>query len=402
MIEEITFKNVLSYKDEVTLSFEAVDDTFMESSHVRTMADGTRLLRLGVVYGANASGKSNLLKAINALRLFWENVTIADGDKICIEPFKLDLETPYMPSVYTVKFWVNGKRYIYELETTRKIVTKEFLSFYDGDEPVFLFRRTYDGGKSVIEFNESIIQIDDIEKTTFRVYCLVNMSVFAARSKVNISLKPIDEVRAWINGSFAKLVDQSTDLMKSSIDLLDNDNDFHNYIVDFLKKSDFNINEFNTVAKRGRFFEEGSLEFIHSVKNARGEENYKFGYSMQSDGTKKVLGMESSIYSTVKKNSFLMIDEFETSIHPDLSEYMLERFLEEKNDSQLLISTHSDYFLYMIDDLLRKDNFWFVEKKEDGSSDLYSLVEFKGIDEIKDFAQTYRNGRFGALPNIKR
>jgi len=123
---------------------------------------------------------------------------------------------------------------------------------------------------------------------------------------------------------------------------------------------------------------------------------------MQSDGTKKVLGMESSIYSTVKKNSFLMIDEFETSIHPDLSEYMLERFLEEKNDSQLLISTHSDYFLYMIDDLLRKDNFWFVEKKEDGSSDLYSLVEFKGIDEIKDFAQTYRNGRFGALPNIKR
>ena len=71
MIEEIAFKNVLSFKDEVTFSFEATDDTTFDSSHVVTMPNGTRLLKLGIVYGSNASGKSNLLYAIDSLREFW-------------------------------------------------------------------------------------------------------------------------------------------------------------------------------------------------------------------------------------------------------------------------------------------------------------------------------------------
>lgn len=129
MIEEITFKNVLSFKDEVTLSFEATDDSNLESPHVVTMPNGTRLLKVGIIYGANASGKSNLLYAIDNLREFWfadpQNMDVPTG----FEPFLLDTDTPNQPSEYSIKFWVNGIRYWYQLKATNKRVIFEKLSY---------------------------------------------------------------------------------------------------------------------------------------------------------------------------------------------------------------------------------------------------------------------------------
>ena len=110
MIEEITFKNVLSFKNEVTFSFEATDDSSLESSHVVTMPNGMRLLKLGIVYGPNASGKSNLLYVIDDLREFWISDPQNMDTPTVFEPFLLDTDTPNQPSEYSIKFWVNGVR----------------------------------------------------------------------------------------------------------------------------------------------------------------------------------------------------------------------------------------------------------------------------------------------------
>lgn len=119
MIEEIVFKNALSFRDETVLSFEATNDTSIENSHVVRMPNGTRLLRLAVVFGPNASGKSNLLYAIEWLHSFW-NVNPVNMDvKTGIEPFLLDSVTPEEPSEFSLRLWIDGVRYWYH-QTDRK------------------------------------------------------------------------------------------------------------------------------------------------------------------------------------------------------------------------------------------------------------------------------------------
>ena len=95
------------------------------------------------------------------------------------------------------------------------------------------------------------------------------------------------------------------------------------------------------------------------------------------------------------------IDEIDSSLHPDLVEFMIEQFLKTKSESQLLVTTHYDPLLNTVDDLIRKDSVWFTEKDASGNTALYSLVDFKGLNKLSSIQRSYRNGKFGALPNIK-
>jgi predicted ATPase len=123
---------------------------------------------------------------------------------------------------------------------------------------------------------------------------------------------------------------------------------------------------------------------------------------MQSLGTKRTLGLETTIYEAVRTGALLNVDEFDASLHPDLLEFTIQRFLQEKSESQMIISTHYDPLLATIDDLIRKDCVWFTEKGEDGASKLYSLTDFKGLGKMSSTSirNAYRHGLFGALPNI--
>ena len=122
----------------------------------------------------------------------------------------------------------------------------------------------------------------------------------------------------------------------------------------------------------------------------------------QSEGTRRTFGLEAAIYEAMKTESFLFVDEIEASLHPELVEFILQKFLSKKSRAQLLVTTHYDMLLNSVgDDLIRKDSVWFTDKMESGSTDLYSLVEYKGLNRISSFQKAYRNGMFGALPNIK-
>ena len=402
MIEEISFKNVLSFKDEVTFSFEATDDSTFESSHVVMMPNGTRLLRLGVVYGANASGKSNLLYAIDWLREFMlhepQNIDSSTG----FEPFMLDKDTPELPSEYSMKFWIDGIRYWYQLHVTDKHVLFEKLSFYKTTQPIKIFERKYEDGRLVLNFNPAVQKIGQEELKVVNIYCLPNKSLFAARGNVNIKMEHVDKVRDWIHNKFMPLVDIGANMNKYGYNKIKKDNKFVDYLVDFMHLADFNISGLeNNYAKEQDTANNPAIVFEHTVENDRGSERYNMSFGQQSEGTKRMIGIEAAIYEAVEFESFLTIDEIESSLHPDLLEYVLQKFLMNHGNSQLLVTTHYPGLLDTINDLLRKDNIWFVEKGKNGSTDLYSLVEFNGLNKIPRFERAYRSGRFGALPNIK-
>ena len=143
-----------------------------------------------------------------------------------------------------------------------------------------------------------------------------------------------------------------------------------------------------------------NVYFEHTVKNKYGTEIYSLPHELQSNGTNRLYGVEAAIYDTEKRNGFLAIDEIESSLHPELVKLILDQYLNSEGRSQLLVTTHYDPLLDEIDHLFRKDSVWFTEKGEDGNTSLYSLVEFRGLDEQQyPFRSAYRNGRFGALPN---
>ena len=428
MIEEITFKNVLSFRDETTFSFEATDDTTFESSHVVVMPNGTRLLKIGIVYGSNASGKSNLLYAIDFLHDFWISDPQNMDNPTGFEPFLLDAETPNQPSEFSIKFWVDGIRYWYQLQATNKQVIHEKLSYYKTVQPIRVFERKFEDGQSVLTFNPSVQKIGQEEQKTLNLLCLPNKSFFAVRGRVNMKMEHVDAVRKWIHTQFLPMISPSTNMNLYCQKKIGENAEFKDYILNFLHLADFNITglsnriETEQVPEHVQKFllndenvsedlkkklsssatiEKQIISFEHTVENNRGVEKYELQTEQQSAGTRRVMGIEAAIYEAVKNNAVLMIDELETSLHPDLMEYILQEYLLKESQSQLLITTHYPGLLGTIGNLIRKDNIWFVEKDKTGASDLYSLVEFNGLNKITRIEHAYRNGQFGALPNIK-
>ena len=154
----------MSFRDEVTLSFEATKDTTFEDYHIVEVTPGVRLLRFAMVYGANASGKSNLLYALDFLHDFVFNKTDDMEESTGAVPFKLDAVTPKQPSEFSLKFYVGETKYWYELKLDQQRVYLERLYYYTSVQPTKLFERTWSEGESVIIFNPSVIKVSNAAK----------------------------------------------------------------------------------------------------------------------------------------------------------------------------------------------------------------------------------------------
>ena len=110
----------------------------------------------------------------------------------------------------------------------------------------------------------------------------------------------------------------------------------------------------------------------------------------------RTFGLECALYTAMQKNAFLAIDEIETSLHPKLLENILFEYLKTSSKSQLIVTTHNDGLLDLVDDLIRKDSVWFSEKDKAGVTDLYKLTDFRGVNRLSSIREAYRNKRFGA------
>ena len=425
MIQEIKIKNFRSFKDEVTFSFEASNDKFAEDSQVVQINENTRLLRFAIVYGYNASGKSNLLDVFEFLYDFWFYKPKDMDVKTGTIPFKLDKSSPTEPTKIELVFYVEDTKYSYLLELDEHQVYLEKLSYYKSVQPTKLFERRLENGQSVIDFN---LKISNIVKEKITVECLKNMSFFAARKQANASIPEIDAAMAWMTNKVHQTISPSTNLTKYAQRMTSKDNELIAYILDFLREADFNITNFKTdainqpypeevvemvlssdklseeekeIIKQAPFKKGFRTDFEHTVENERGVESYILtsGYGEESRGTLRTLGIETALYSIMKENAFVAIDEIETSFHPKLLEKILFEYLRTHSRSQLLVTTHNDGLLDLVDDLIRKDSVWFTEKKKSGVTDLYKLTDFRGVNRLSSIREAYRNKRFGATMN---
>ena len=392
MIQELKIRNFKSFRDEVELSFEPSDDDHYNS--VVTMPDGIKLLRFAVVLGANASGKSNLLDAVEFLRRFWNTLPSTNDDGTDVQPFLLREGALSFDTEFELKFYAEGLRYCYKLKVNPEKVCHESLFVYLSNRPTKVFCREDVGGVSKLNFNPAVVKLSQAEVDVMTMNCLRNMSLLATLKKVNVSVDYLDNMRRWIDNRILPL--QSGSLSTLSNDAkkhIADSEDFREYLLQFAKEADFNISDIK--------IQKMAALFGHKVDNADGTQDYILPEACQSTGTKRMVELESMIYEQLNRQAFLCIDEIEASMHPNLMEYILSKFVNTPdNQSQLLVSTHYDPILKDIDDIFGKDSVWFTEKGTDGSSQLFSLVDFKGLNKLSSIHRAYMNGRFGALPNV--
>lgn len=425
MIQEIKITNFRSFKDEVTFSFEASNDKFAEDSQVVKINENTRLLRFAVIYGYNASGKTNLLEVFDFLYDFWFYKPKDMDEKTGTIPFKLDKLSPTEPTKIELVFYVEDTKYSYLLVLDERQVYQEKLSYYKSVQPTKLFERRLEKGQSIIDFN---LKISNIVKESITVYCLKNMSFFAARNQVNASIPEIDVAMAWMKIKVLQTIFPTSNLIKYAQQRISEDGVLANYMLDFLREADFNITNLTTnvvnqpypkdvvelalksdqlsekekeLIKQTPTFKDFRTDFEHTVENERGIETYLLtsDNKEESRGTLRTLGIEAALYTAVNNGSFLAIDEIETSFHPKLLEKILFEYLRTHSRSQILVTTHNDGLLDLVDDLIRKDSIWFTEKQKSGVTELYKLTDFRGINRLSSIREAYRNKRFGATMN---
>ncbi|MCQ2204889.1 MAG: ATP-binding protein [Bacteroidales bacterium] len=422
MIQELKISNFLSFKNEAVFSFVASNDSFAEDSQVIRINDNLRLLRFAMVYGYNASGKTNLIKAIHFLRNFLiqdtEDKSRTSGTDV--KPFLLDDETPGRPSCFELTFWVEDVKYKYSLKIDKNAVLDESLYYYPGIQPKQVFSRQLNDGASVIEIQPDF-KLTQLEKDGLKLKCLKNVSFFSAWNQVNVSVDIVDNVIDYFNNKFIDHLGPnfSRSNLNHALSNYEKNGDFRNYVNTFVNKADFNIadisfasfkiseDEINNMIQelpesfRAMAFKELPREgketlFRHVVKSDGVVKEFSLPVETQSLGTKKMLGVESYVFNLLNSHGIMTIDEFENSLHPKLQEIILFEYLKNNSKSQLLITTHNDGLLDLVDDLFRKDSVFFTEKLDDGSTDLFRLTDFKGLNRLSSVRAAYRNKRFGA------
>ena len=430
MIQEIKIKNFRSFKDEVTFSFEASNDKFAEDSQVVQINENVRLLRFAVVYGYNASGKSNLLHAIDFLHYFWIYKPGGMDKGTNVDPFKLDRTSSNEPTRFDLIFYVGNTKYSYHLELDRQQVYWEKLSYYKSTQPIMLFERRWENNQSVIDFNNSGNgdKVSAAVKELITINCLKNMSFFMARNQVNVSLPLIDAAKDWMKGQIMPAIYPLTNLTNYAQRRTSTNQAITKHIVDFLHEADFNITNIQsnvinqvisddaikffledantTQEEKERIRKEKTIRqirtiFEHTIETEEGKETYSMEWENESVGTMRTFGLEAALFEAVQTQSLLPIDEVDTSLHPKLLEKILFEYLRTPSRTQLLVATHNDGLLDLVDDLIRKDSVWFTEKKKSGVTNLYKLTDFRGVNRLSSIREAYRNKRFGATMNSK-
>ena len=242
MILEFKIENFLSFREEQVLSFEPSSSKEYESQYCAEVKDDVKVLKLGLLYGANASGKTNLLKALEFLRKF---VLVQKKDKTestGIITFQLDNEYNNKPSKFYLSFYLNQIKYVYTLTLDERKVIEENLIYYPGTQPAIFFERKYDKTKekSTIKFGGTIdLKLSD--RKLIEGLTISNSSVFSAFGKANIEKSLFDDVFNWFKESFMQMIQPTTNLFGWTSSRVENDDLCKEFVLDVLQKADFNI-----------------------------------------------------------------------------------------------------------------------------------------------------------------
>lgn len=421
MIAEFTVENFYSIRSTQKISFEPSSDSFMFDEYTYEVKDGVRLLKVGIIYGANASGKSNVLGAIDFFKMLVLRVPKGRNDTTRAIPFLLDETSKTKATKMSMSFYVNQLKYILSFELDKRRIYSETLTVYESIRPTKLYSRSYDPDtdSSVIEFGTNL-KMAKKNQDTIAGNTINNCSVLAAFGNSNVEKTKLNDVYDY----FAKQIKDVlapgmllSGYVKRHLDK-DKDGNLKKFILNFLKASDFNIEdvtlheeeelitpELEQLIQKAPIDDEAKLEMLKKGKitntelaftHKAGNGLYELSEEYESNGTMRFLGMAVILNFLLKKNQFVPIDEVETSIHYELLSYFIKVFLANSNQtSQMLLTTHDINLLN--EEFIRRDTIWFTDKDEQGQTNVVRLSTL-GLHKNLSPYNAYKQGKLVKLP----
>jgi len=413
-IVSFTLKNFRSYKEETILSFMALSSDYNGDNVITAdLASGEqiRLLKVLAIYGANASGKSNIIWALNALISFVTDSYQQPATKeIRYEPFMLNGQSDREDVHLSIDFIMDGEYYSYSIQYNETAFTEErLIKGYKNKTLIF------DRNNLTPTALKNILT--NVSASEFRLYpnhlLLSECANKGSQEMVaifdffsNIQPEPVgDSVNLKrFNERIAKEILKDTDSNASkqlSRLLTIADNNITTLKVTKHETDDFQFPSSVPDSIKQRFIDENQWEIKISHKGASGEK--VFPISVESTGTKRLFGLGARILHVLSSGGVLAYDEMNIALHPELFKLAVSFFFYKKSNphcAQLLLTTHETSLLQGPEPLLRADQIWFVEKDEGGKSTLFSAQDFKDVPINLPFEAWYRNGRFGALPTF--
>lgn len=423
MIANFTIQNFGSIKDKQTLSFEATKSTELEQYYINEPIEGVRLLKLALIYGANASGKSTVLKALEFLRDLVLEPAEKKTEGLKFEPFLFDSNSSTLSSSISVDFIQNSVRYYYEVEFNRKAIIREDLNFYNHKVKIFSRVTNLQNQFTEISFGNKIKKDKAFEKT-LEANTIWNNTVLGGFLKTNIDLKELKEVTDWFSDHLKPLVESNTSLHAYITSRIDGNKIDKDSVIEILKKADFNISDM-FIKKEEEDIPDGLLEFLEKQVNAPSDQllkiknkgkvtavsielehtvnqvKYKLPFDLESQGTRRYYELSGFLSMLLKGSIVLPIDELESSLHPDLFTHFILSFLINSKGSQILATTHNREILNN-KDIFRNDVIWFTDKDNNSSTKLYSLSDFdsKVIRDTSNVYNAYKIGKLGGVPKL--
>ena len=424
MLIEFSVGNYRSFKDLTTFSMVAASFKEYEESHVINKGGKNRILKSGVIYGGNGSGKSNFLNAMGFLKRmiinsFRDALTEENSTGFNLDKFSLSTVSANEPAIFEIVFISNEIRYRYGFEIMENFISAEWL-FHTTSKEVYLFTR--DGQDIKINksaFKEGLGKEGDVREN------VLFLSVLATLNK-DIS----SNIVTWFqNFNIISGINDRTH-KRYTIDKLKSDNEFANWTSNFIKfleiskmdtseedSADIDIESFkqksndeelvNFVTTLQKFTSQrgqkrDQLITYHRVydENNIMVDTVSFNFDLQeSEGTKKLIYLLGPWYDTLKNGKVLVIDELDSRLHCLLTLKLIEFFHHSNNSNAQLICAVHDVSL-LNKETFRRDQIWFIDKNQFGASELVCLADFKS-DKVRvksAFDKSYLDGKYGAIP----
>lgn len=423
MLVNFTVGNFRSFKDEVSLRMESTSQKELQESIVNN--GGYSLLPVAVIYGANSSGKSNLLKAMAVMKgMVMTSTKLNPRESLHYEPFMLDAASRNLPTTYEIQIIVDDTKYRYGFSNDKRHILSEYLfalpegkhteqqCFLRAGDDFEISDKFFGEGFGleqktlpnrlfltvVAQFNGRVSDrimkwfyhfnaINGLEPSGYEGYTL---SMFTQHKR------GYEEAQQFFRDTqlgFNTLSIKQESLSKEQIEVLDG-------LPEELKK---NILE---EMEQGKVL---ATYTVHNILDANGKvvKTEEFPENeMESEGSKKIIQLSGPLFDTLTGGHILLVDELDARLHPILTRHIVKLFMDPRTNrhrAQLIFNTHDTNLLNV--KYFRRDQIWFTEKNKHDATDLYSLAEFvdsngKKTRNDRSFEKDYINGRYGAIPFI--
>ena len=416
MIREFWVKNYLSIRDKQELSFVAKGPS---SELVAEVADGVFLYKLGILYGSNASGKSNMLIALNKVFSILVYPKSKVTSKINRIPFALTKE---QPTEMYVSFYANGIRYDYSVAFNDKYILNEALYYYPNKSKTLFYERSFvdENVQAKIKFGQSL-KLQDKTEESIRENTWNNHSVLSVCGKVALKedIALFSQLYSWIMKNYHDVDGDGEKRISEILKEAHSDLSKRKFFNIMLQKADLNIMEFRPIIE-DRFLPDELRErivkqdFPEKVKeellkpttesiafvNHSEEGNFEIPLKWQSKGTIKYIQILDALYDMITNSHVYYLDELGEDLHNDLLYYYLNVFIFNSDKSQLIITSQETTLLSQ--DMINENRgvVWFVEKNKETASSEYSRGDSFGLHKNLSLYNSYRIGRLGAKPEL--